>query len=383
MLKTLTAIALILCLICGTALAQPLEQGVPLELKSPSVVLTEAAAGTVVFEKDADSPRQVASLTKLMTLLLVFEELEAGRLNPDAKITVSKFAAGQPGSNALLDAGASYTVKELVKCTIVSSANDAACALAETLSGTEEAFVARMNERARELGLTNTVYVNCTGLPKEGQQTTARDVAALSCAISAHEGYHEYASIWMDTLTHPSGRVTELTNTNRLVRFYEGCDGFKTGSTDAAKYCLSATCQKDGLRLIAVVLGAPTSQQRFDDARAMLDYGFAGYKRVTICQAGQRLQQTVTVTRGAKELVEVAVGKGVSMLMRLGDEKRLTMEVELPQSVSAPIEKGQTLGVVHIMLDGRVVSKVPAVAVSEVRMPSLLEGFIRIGENWR
>ena len=301
--KRLPAALIVLALLmtCATGFAAPLESGVPVEVGAPSVVLLEAPTGTVIFEKDADSKRQVASLTKLMTLLLVFESLEAGHITLEDAVTVSKQAASQQGSGALLDADTAYPLKDLLRCTIIASANDAAYALAEYLAGTEEAFVQMMNVRAAELGMADTVYVNCTGLPQEGQHTTARDIGRISCQMSLHPEYHTYASVWLDTLRHPSGRTTDLTNTNRLVRFYADCDGFKTGSTDAALYCLSATAEKNGLRLVAVVLGAPTSQKRFDDARAMLDYGFSSYSRVLVLKEGEYLGMQVPVTMGERD----------------------------------------------------------------------------------
>lgn len=301
--KRLPAALIVLALLmtCATGFAAPLESGVPVEVGAPSVVLLEAPTGTVIFEKDADSKRQVASLTKLMTLLLVFESLEAGHITLEDAVTVSKQAASQKGSGALLDADTAYPLKDLLRCTIIASANDAAYALAEYLAGTEEAFVQMMNVRAAELGMADTVYVNCTGLPQEGQHTTARDIGRISCQMSLHPEYHTYASVWLDTLRHPSGRTTDLTNTNRLVRFYADCDGFKTGSTDAALYCLSATAEKNGLRLVAVVLGAPTSQKRFDDARAMLDYGFSSYSRVLVLKEGEYLGMQVPVTMGERD----------------------------------------------------------------------------------
>lgn len=386
MLKKGVALLLLLAL-CVSALSaaptQALEQSLPVEIASPSAMLVEAATGTVIFEKDADSRRQVASLTKLMTILLTFEELEAGRIRLEDQVTVSQTAAGQIGSQALLDANATYSVDELLKSTIVASANDSACALAEHIAGTEEAFVAQMNERAAELGMTDTLYKNCTGLPMDGMYTTARDVALLSCEMAKHEAYHSYASIWMDTLKHANDRVTDLTNTNRLVRFYEGCDGFKTGSADVSKYCLSATAQKNGLRLIAVVLGSDKSQTRFNEARAMLDYGFASYKRVQILKTGELLGKYAKVKLGSAEQVEAAVGSGLSMLLKIGQEKQLSLEVELPEEVQAPVMEGDTLGVVRVLLNGKVIAKLPAVAASEVRMPGLLEGFYRLMENWR
>ncbi len=367
----------------SAASAQPLEAGTPVEIASPTAMLVEAGTGTVIFEKDADTKRQVASLTKLMTLLITLEELEAGRIGLEDDITVSKAAAGQIGSQALLDAGAVYKLKDLLKSTVIASANDAACALAEHIAGTEEAFVEQMNRRAEELGLANTYYKNCTGLPMEGQYTTARDVAALSCELAKHPAYHQYATVWMDTLKHPSGRITDLTNTNRLVRFYSGCDGFKTGSADVSKYCLSATAEKNGMRLIAVVLGAATSQKRFDEARAMMDYGFSSYKRVQVLRAGELLGRQVKVKLGSKDAVDAAVGSGLSMLMKAGQEKQLALEIELPDEVSAPLKAGETLGMVRVLLNGQVIAKLPAVAATEMRMPGLLEGFYRMLENWR
>ena len=276
-LRRSTAALLALCLLLpGVALAQrPLEEGTPMTLTSPAAILAETSTGTIIFEKNADERREVASITKLMTALLVLEALERGDVSLSDSVQVSANAAAMKGSQALLDANATYSLEDLLRTTIMASANDSAVALAEYLCGSEEAFVSRMNERASQLGMENTRYVNATGYPQEGQYTTARDVCTLCCEVAKHPTYTKYSSVWIDKLNHPGGRVTDLTNTNRLVRFYQGCDGFKTGSTDAAKYCLAATAQKNGMRLVAIVLGTPVSQTRFNEARAMLDYGFA------------------------------------------------------------------------------------------------------------
>ena len=376
-------ICLILIMLCASAAAAPLETGTPMELTSPSAMLVEAETGTVIFEKNADEKRQVASVTKLMTLLLCLEKLEAGEIALTDPITVSPEAAGQIGSQALLDAGAVYPLETLLHATIIASANDAACALAEYMAGSESSFADLMNRRAQELGMTNTFYVNSTGLPDDNQYTTARDVAILAAEVCRHPEYFTHASVWMDTLTHPSGRTTDLTNTNRLVRFYDGCDGLKTGSADVSKYCLAATAQRNGFRLIAIVLGTPVSQTRFSEARAMLDYGFANYKRVTVLNRGDRLGQTVRVKLGLQDTVESAAGRGMSMLLRPGQEKQLSLEVELPDEVQAPVNKGDTLGVVRVKLDGNVIARLPAVAATDVGMPGLLEGFLKVFENWR
>lgn len=379
----LLAAFLILTTTTGAASTKPLESAVPVEIASPSAMLVEAETGTVIFEKNADEKRQVASITKLMTLLLCFEQLEAGQLNLTDSVTISAEAAAQIGSQALLDRGAVYPLEDLLRSTIIASANDAACALAEHMAGTEQGFSEMMNARAKELGMDNTYYINCTGLPVDGQYTTARDVATLASEICKHDAYFTYASIWMDTLTHPSGRTTDLTNTNRLVRFYEGCDGLKTGSADISKYCLTATASKNGLRLIAIVLGSTNSQARFDEARSMLDYGFNTYKRVTILQKGEKLGRAIPVKLGITEEVEAAVGSGISMLLKSGQEKQLSLEIELVEGVDAPVMQGDVLGVVRVKLGNQVVAKVPAVAAEDVGMPGLLEGFFLLVQNWR
>lgn len=382
-LKWLAALAAMLCLLPLGALAKPLEEVPPMNLTAPSALLMEAETGAVIFEKNADERRPVASVTKLMTLLLLFERLDAGEIALTDPVTVSQNAADQPGSQALLDAHAVYPLEDLLKSAIIASGNDSAVALAEYVAGTEEGFVRLMNQRAEELGLENTHYANCTGLPASGQYTSARDVAAISREMCGHPAYFQYASTWLDTLVHPSGRHTDLTNTNRLVRFYQGCDGFKTGSTNEAKYCLSATAERKNMRLIAVVLGVPNSQTRFDEARAMLDYGFSTYSRTQIAAPGDLIGRTVPVKLGARDKVDVALGKGLSLLLRPGQAEKLRYETQLPESLQAPVSKGQQIGTIQVLLEEQLVAELPAVAAQEVRLPGLLEGFSRLLENWK
>lgn len=378
------ALCLVLCFAaCAQASAQPLEEGTPMALTSPSAVLMEAETGAVIFEKNAQEHRPAASVTKLMTLLILFEKMDGGEIDPNDTVTVSPNAAAQTGSRALIDAYASYPVKELVKATVISSGNDSAVALAEKAAGTEENFVALMNEKAEQMGFEGTHYVNCTGLPADGQYTCAGDVARIAREIvTKHPGYLQYSSVWLDTLKHPSGRVTDLTNTNRLVRFYADCDGLKTGSTNEAKYCLAATAQRKGMRLIAVVLGTPQSQTRFDEARAMMDYGFATYTRETVAEKGDLTGVSVPVKMGSRDRVDAAVGKGLVMLLRSGQKEKLSFEAELPEALTAPVEEGQEIGTVRLLLDGKPVAQVPAVAAQASRLPGLLEGFLKIWEVW-
>ena len=248
MKKWMIGVLTALLLFTGSAakagdIQKPLEEGTPFELSSPSVILTEASSGRVIFEKQADMRRPVASVTKVMTILLALEAIDEGRISLDDDVPVSPRASGMGGSQVFLEANQSYKLRDLLKSVIVASANDAAVALAEYMDGAEEAFVRRMNRRAEELGLGDTHYVNCTGLPAQGHYTTARNVAALSAQLDAHPLYYQFSTIWMDEIRHRGGRVTQLTNTNRLVRFYNGCDGYKTGSTNEARYCMTATAK--------------------------------------------------------------------------------------------------------------------------------------------
>lgn len=381
--RILAAVMTLCLLVPMTAAARPLEDGTPMSLTSPAAILAETATGTIIFEKNADEKREVASITKLMTALLVMEAIDRGDVQLNDSVQVSQNAAAMKGSQALLDANATYSLEDLLRTTIMASANDSAVALSEYLCGSEEAFVARMNARAGELGMTNTHYVNCTGYPQEGQYTTARDVCTLCCEVAKHPLYNKYSSVWIDKLNHPGGRVTDLTNTNRLVRFYQGCDGFKTGSTDAAKYCLAATAEKNGMRLVAIVLGTPVSQTRFDEARAMLDYGFANYQRIAIANKGDLLGETLPIHGGAADTVDLALGSGLSMLLKNGQQSGLKMELALPEYADAPIAKGDILGTVNVMLNGQVIAKLNCVAATDVPRPGFIEGLYRILHNWR
>ena len=382
--RRILAAAVMFCLLVPTvAAARPLEEGTPMTLTSPAAILAETSTGAIIFEKNADEKREVASITKLMTALLVMEALDRGDVKLTDSVQVSQNAAAMKGSQALLDANATYSLEDLLRTTIMASANDSAVALSEYLCGSEEAFVARMNARAAELGMTNTHYVNCTGYPQDGQYTTARDVCTLCCEVAKHPLYTKYSSVWIDKLNHPGGRVTDLTNTNRLVRFYQGCDGFKTGSTDAAKYCLAATAEKNGMRLVAIVLGTPVSQTRFDEARAMLDYGFANYQRVMIANKGDLLGESLPIHGGAADTVDLALGSGLSMLLKNGQQSGLKMELSLPEYADAPIVKGDILGTVNVLLEGQIIAKLNCVAAVDVPRPGFIEGLYRILNNWR
>lgn len=380
----LAALVTALLLLPGIAQADelPMKAEAPITLTSPSAILCEASTGQVIFEKNADERRPVASVNKVMTILLTLEAVDEGRVSLEDQVTVSPRAASMGGSQAFLDAGERYKLSELLKTVIVASANDSAVALAEHLAGTEESFVRLMNTRAEELGLTNTHYANCTGLPAQEHYTTARDVAKLSAQLDLHPIYYRYSTIWMDEIKHRGGRVTSLTNTNRLIRFYPGCDGYKTGSTNEARYCVSATAKKEGMRLIAVVLGTPAGQTRFDEARAMLEYGFANVQLVTPIAQGQALDMTVPVRLGGRDEVSVLSGGTCSLLERRGEKNALSLEAALVEKVNAPVYTGDVLGEIRVKRGDEVVAVVPAVAGEDVQLPGMVDALIRIRDHF-
>ena len=380
----LAALVTALLLLPGIAQADelPMKAEAPITLTSPSAILCEASTGQVIFEKNADERRPVASVNKVMTILLTLEAVDEGRVSLEDQVTVSPRAASMGGSQAFLDAGERYKLSELLKTVIVASANDSAVALAEHLAGTEESFVRLMNTRAEELGLTNTHYANCTGLPAQEHYTTARDVAKLSAQLDLHPIYYRYSTIWMDEIKHRGGRVTSLTNTNRLIRFYPGCDGYKTGSTNEARYCVSATAKKEGMRLIAVVLGTPAGQTRFDEARAMLEYGFANVQLVTPIAQGQALDMTVPVRLGGRDEVSVLSGGTCSLLERRGEKNALSLEAALVEKVNAPVYAGDVLGEIRVKRGDEVVAVVPAVAGEDVQLPGMVDALIRISDHF-
>ncbi len=381
-LKTL-ACALALCLVPVIALAAPLEAEAPIDIDCEAALLMEPDSGQVIFEMNADDTRAVASVTKVMTILLICEAVEDGRTALDDVVTVSPTAEGMGGSQVLLDIGEQQTVSTLLKCIIVASANDASVAMAEHLYGSEQLFVQRMNERAQALGAVNTHFVNCTGLPASGQYTTARDVALMSRELIGHDTYFKYSRVWLDDLDHGDGRVTQLTNTNRLMRLYDGCDGLKTGSTQEAGYCMSATAKRGDMRLVAVVLGAKSGKSRFDIAGRMLDHGFANYRTYPVAQKGARVRGELPVVAGEKAGVKLQLDDNLTLLIEKGEEGDITLTPKLPESVRAPVRAGQRVGSVDVVKDGRIVGQVSVAAAEAVSAQNYWDVARRVIGSWR
>ena len=360
----------------------PLMEGVPIDANCGALMLLELESGQSIFEMNADSPRPVASVTKLMTILLTLEMLDQGRVQPDDVLTISASAAGMGGSQVLLDVGERQPVSLLLRTMIVGSANDSAVALAEALYGSESACVEAMNRRAEALGMTGTHYENCTGLPADGQHTTARDIATLSRQVFSHPLYFEYSGVWMEDIDHGDGRLTQMVNTNKLIRLYDGCDGGKTGSTKEAGYCVSATALRGDMRLIAIVLGAETGKERFAIAQRMFDYGFANYRRYPVAQRGARVRGDMPVEGGVQPSVPLALDGDLTLLIPKGQEQSVQLSPNLPESVSAPIAAGDRVGSVGVRVDGREVSEISIVAAADVDAKGLGRFFTRVWQNW-
>ena len=359
-----------------------LRESLPFDVPCGAALLCEQESGQVIWEMNADAPRPVASVTKLMTILLTLEELDAGRLELGEERVISAEAAGMGGSQVLLDVGERQTVGQLLKAMVVGSANDAAVALAEAMYGSEAACVAEMNRRAKALGMAETVFMNCTGLPAEGQHTTARDVAAMSRAVFGHELYYDYSGVWMEDFDHGDGRVTQLVNTNRLIRLMDGCDGGKTGSTGEAGYCVSATAKRGDMRLVAVALGAGSGKERFAIARKLLEYGFANYRRYPVAARGTRVRGALPVTGGRQDGVALMLDGDLTLLVEKGGESGVALVPELPGSVPAPVEAGQAVGSVTVTLEGRPVARIPVVTCERVEAKGIGGGLRRILEMW-
>ena len=358
----------------------PLLEAPPIHPACAAMLLAEADSGQVIFQMNADSPRPVASVTKVMTILLTLEALDAGRLTPEQLVTVSQSAAGMGGSQVLLDVNERQTVDTLLRCMIVGSANDAAVALAEAMYGSEALCVDAMNRRAAELGMADTHFENCTGLPAAGQHTTARDVAVMSRQVFAHPHYFDHSAIWMEDIDHGDGRLTQLVNTNKLLRLCDGCDGGKTGSTKEAGYCVSATARRGDMRLVAVVLGAESGKERFAIAREMLEYGFANYRRYPVAVRGTKVRGQLPVTGGTAEGVALVLDGDLTLLIPRGDEQRITLEPALPEALPAPVERGQQIGHVRVLVDGRETAQIPVAAAEAVEAKAA--GLKRIIDRW-
>ena len=367
--------ALLLCfLLAAPAAAMDARDPAAPEVAAPSAVLIERETGTVLYAKDETERRPPASVTKVMTLLLIAEAVDSGELALDDMVTASERAASMGGSQIWLEVGEQLSVSDMIKCVAVVSANDCAVALAEHLCGSEAAFVERMNRRAEELGLENTQFTNCTGLFDDtAHYTCALDIAVMSRELLGHEWIKDYTTIWMDSVRDGA---SELTNTNKLVRYYEGCTGLKTGYTSTAMYCLSASAERDGTEYIAVIMHAESIESRNKDASALLDYGFANF-RLCPLTSGEELPD-VAVELGTEAYVTPVYDGGGAVLLRTKDAQGLTWSLDLPESVAAPVRAGERLGTLTLSNSSGPVAEVPILAGGTSERLSAPGIFIRL-----
>lgn len=362
-MKKVTTLLLAAVLLAGMLPGR--AAAVDLNLNAKSALLMDVATGTVLYEKECHERLAPASVTKVMTMLLIMEALDDGRIHLDDQVTASETAAAKGGSQIYLKAGETMPVSDMLKSIAVSSANDCACAMAELIAGSESAFVEQMNQRAAELGMADTHFVNCTGLDDskeaESHRTSAYDIALMSRQLlKYHPDIKKYTTIWMDTVR---GGTFGLSNTNKLIRFYSGATGLKTGFTSGAGYCLSATAKREGMELIAVVMGCESAQKRTADCKALLDYGFATY---SVVRPGLKAGRTVAVHLGKQNTVPVELTERREILVDKAKRTSLTARVELAQLVPAPVEKGQQVGTISVYAGEKLLIQLPLAAAQAV-----------------
>lgn len=338
---------------------------------SDNCYLIDFESGREIFAKGENEKRPIASMVKIMTLLLTFESVNRGEIAFDDRVCVSHNAAKQIGSEMFLDEGQEYLVSDLIKGVVTMSANDASVALSEHIATSEDLFVKLMNDRAKQLGMTNTLYANATGLPtKQEQYSTAKDATVVMRELAKNKEYYKYSTIWLEDFKHPSGRVTQLANTNKLIRHYKGCDAGKTGYTDSAKYCLAATAIRDKMRVVGAVLGAENSKERFRAMSTLFNYAFSNYKKQNLINCNKPLSFEVDISKGKKDKFKISAEKDVSILLSKSDEKP-QLKYEINKNICAPIKKGDVVGKVKVMLANKVVESVNIVAYEEIKKATL------------
>lgn len=360
-----------------------LEQNLVLAQNSKSAYICDENGKVEIYAKNPDERLTIASMTKIMLLNLVFQAIDDGNLKLDEKICVSERASSMGGSQVFLQANKEYLASDLIKSVIIASANDASVALSERLFSSEENCVDKMNALSREWGLNNTLFSNVTGLPKPNQYSCAKDVSVMLSKLIKHDKYFDFSSIYLDELIHPDGQKTLLTNTNKLVKFYNGCDGGKTGYTSESKYCISATAKKGDMRVIAVVIGEPTSKERFSDIRQMFDFAFNNYQNRRYVDKTAILSSDIKVSNGNKKTVSVSAKENYDFFCKKGEKSDLTYQLNAPKSLQAPITKGQTVGEVIIYNGGVEICRLEVVSCEDILRKTLFDSLKDIFSHYK
>lgn len=350
-------------------------------LPCKAAYLIDYDSGTVLFEKNATTRLPIASMCKIMTLLLCFESIDAGEHTLNEQVTVSQTAAGMGGSQVYLEANGSYEISNLLKSIIVCSANDSCVAMAETIAGSENAFVERMNERAKELGANDTLFANCTGLPKEPQYSCAKDVSVMLQALLHHPQYLEYSKIRNEEFRHPKDRVTQMTNTNRLLRSYEGCDSGKTGFTNQAGFCLAASAKRGNMRIISVTIGSSDSTSRFDCHKNMLNYAFANFTNKVIVDADVPLNERAEVRGGKQDYVKAKAKRNILLFSKKGTQDNITEEVVF-NGIKAPVRNGDVIGKIVVYKNNVEADSVELLACEDIAKATVWDNYKEAADNW-
>ena len=337
---------------------------------------------TVVAAKNEEMRLPIASMCKIMTLLLSFEEIESGRMTYDEEICASEHASSMGGSQVYLDTGLSYRAEELMKSVAVCSANDSCVALSERIAGSEEAFVAKMNARAEELGAKNTLFANCTGLPKDPQYSCAKDVALMLRALLRHEKYYDFCSVRVEDFAHPDGRTIQMTNTNKLVQTFKGCDGGKTGFTNEAGFCLAATAKRDDMRIISVVIGAESSNERFQNVSDSFQYCFDRYENKTVLRAGQPIDRKMNIAGSRTKEAELVAKENLCVFQKKGSGGEFSVEYDLPDSVKAPVSAGDSVGFATLFLNGTEIKRTELTLSCDIQPYTYWEALQESAQNW-
>ncbi|MBE7042891.1 MAG: D-alanyl-D-alanine carboxypeptidase [Ruminococcaceae bacterium] len=372
-MKRIVIMSIVFLLLCGNFV-----RAEEMNLSAKSAILAERVSGQILYEQNPKERLPMASVTKIMTMLLGIEAVDNGKINMDDMVTVSEYASSMTGSRVFLSVNETISVHDLFKSIAVASGNDAAVAMAEYLAGSESNFVAMMNQRAEELGLTDTHFENCNGLPAENHYSSAYDLMVLSRELLSHETIRPFLTIWMDSLR--DGSFT-LANTNKLIRFYEGATGIKTGSTEEALFCMSASAMRDGMELIAVVLGCPTSKERFADASSLLNMGFASYA----LEQGVSKEEEITVLpveKGVQKSVSVIAEKDFSVVVKKEQQGQMSRELTMPDRLSAPVEQGDTVGSLRFLLDGQEIGTVNAVVAETIKKAGVFRMYGTLIGKW-
>lgn len=346
-----------------------------------SAYLMDFNSGECIYKENETARMPIASVCKVMTLTLCFDAIKDGKLSFEDMVTVSDNAAGMGGSQVFLESGLEYSVDQLIKSIVVCSANDSCVALSETIAGSEEEFVAKMNKKAEELGCADTLFSNCTGLPRETQYSCAKDVAVMFKNLLSNEDYFNYSQIWLEDFAHPDNRTTSMTNTNKLIRKYSFCDGGKTGFTNEAGFCLASTAKKNDLRLISVVLGASSSDERFDSTVRMFDYGFANYKNKIVLDENVTLNDEFAVVGGKKETFAVRPERNCYVFSAADRTPQITHNV-IAYKVKAPVEYDQVVGEIEVFKEGVLIDRVNIVAAESVAKANFVDHFKRNAGEW-